>query len=503
MRAFVIGLALIVTGCIPKIDPGPALAVRALDPVPILAQPDAEAGNVYLTATVAAGSRYDAVGAEGLAALTARAMVDGGAGERTAEEVRDALYLTGNQVEVVVARDLVTFRLRCHRDQAALCVEVFGDVLAAPRFETEAVERLRTDALQRLEKGVFSNEEQLAQEVLDGWIFEAHPYGHPVSGRTGVLPLLDATSAQAFHRGHYVRASTVVGVAGAVDDALQEALASRLVGLGTTMTPDSPLQQPLPVDGRSLLVVESGTPVTGFRFGHPIEVGRDHEDFPALYLAMTAFGAHRQSFGTLFRELRGARGLNYGTYAYPEYFRERRGPAQQEQGVLRSQATFSLWIRPTSTDNGPFALKLAVAELEDLVADGLSEEAFADTQAYLLGAIPMLARDPGRRLAYAVEAAATDTPDLLELLPGMVLGLSRDDVNAALQRHIRPDDLRIVAVSGDPAGLVAALEGELATPVVYGTIEPDEAQAARDAEVAGLALELVSATVVPSEGLFR
>jgi zinc protease len=316
---------------------------------------------------------------------------------------------------------------------------------------------------------------------------------------------VDADDAAAFHRSHYVRESVVVGLAGAYDPLVRDTLVARLERLPTTRAPELVLQAPLPVQGRSLLAIDSATPVTGFRLGHPIGLTRNHPDWPAMVLALVALGDHRQSHGRLFRHLRTERGLNYGDYAYVEPFVQRGWGAMPEQGVLRRQPYFSLWIRPTSIDNGPFALKLALVELEEFVATGLLPEEFEDTRQYLLGRLPLSATDSGRRLAYTLDAVATGTPNPLEVLPGALRALTREQVNEAIGRHLRPADLRIVAVSGEAEALRTTIVEGIPTPIVYVDVQTTPEQAARDADVAdrrvGVAAE--QARVVPVEGIFR
>lgn len=472
----------------------------------VVLQLDDASPNIYLEAAVAAGSVHDPIGSEGLASLTAHAMLAGGAGDRDADAVREALYVTGNAPELVVGHETVSVRLRCHRDQADLCVDLFADMLVAPRFDADAVAQVREEATYAITDGLRSDEEHLAYQALDAWLFEAHPYGHPVEGRAGVLGTLDADDVRAFHAGHYVRSATVIGVAGAASHAQVHRLMGRMEALSPAMAPEVALFKPLAVQGRSLRFVETGTDVVGFRFGFPTTVSRAHPDYPALLLAFTALGAHRQSFGTLFRELRGKRGLNYGTYAYLEPFQERGNAALPEQGVQRRQSFMHLWIRPTSAENAPFALKLAIAEWEDFVAEGIDADTFEDVQAYLLGAVPLLAQSPGRRLAYAVEAEATGMPDPLVTWPAALAALTLDEVRAAVQRHVQADDLRIVGVGGGGQAVVDALLGAGPTPITYADgLEPEAEQVQRDAEVAAKRLGLTADRVVVREveGLFR
>lgn len=501
------GAIVLFAACAPKIDPGPVPAEKALAEVRLVALPEPSAPDVYFAAMVLAGSSSDPIGGEGTAELVARALTDGGAAARSSEEVREALFPTGNAFDVVVERDVASVRLRCHRDHAALCADLFADALVLPRFDDADVARLREDALRAVGEGLLADEEALGREVLDAVLYQGHPYGHPVSGRAGVLPLLDAAELRVFHRAHYVREAMVVGLAGGFDDATRAHLAERLLAVPPLRMPDRAMIRPPATEGRTLLAVDTGTPVTGFWLGHPIEVDRNHPDWAAMQVATTALGAHRQSFGRLFRALRSDRGLNYGDYAYVEPWLERGRSSAQEQGTLRRLNRFAVWVRPTGVENGPFALKLALDEVDRWVAAGLEAQEFEDVRSYLRASVPLMAPDPGRRMLYALEAALTGTPDAIELLPAALDALTHEQVNAAIARHVDLTDLRIVAVSGEAEALVAALTGAGPTPMTYadGAAPPAGSQAERDAAVAAKAVGIApeDATVVEAEGIFR
>jgi len=491
--------------CAPKLPPGPVPTEEADAPARLLYLPDADSPNVYIQAIVAAGSSWDDPGREGLAHLTARAMVDAGAGDLSGPELRDALYPTGNQLELVVDKEWVSLRLRCNVDHARLCVDRFADVLTAPRFADNDVIRLRDDAVYAVTDGLLADEEALGEAVFDAVLYEGHPYGHPVEGRAGVLPTLDATDTRRFHQAHYVRESVVAGLAGAADEELRAHFAERLSALPGEPRPDRVDMAPEPVPGGSLTVVQTGTEVTGFHIGHPIETDRNHPDWPALYVAMTAFGAHRQSFGRLFTAIRADRGLNYGAYAYVEPYVQQGWSPPPENGVLRRTNHFYMWLRPTSLANGPFAAKLARDELAELLESGLSDEELVEVRSHLKGAIPLLATDPGRRLAYALDAEISHTPNLLDHIPAHLDELSNDAIREAVRRHVSLDDLVVVAVTGDGEALRQRLLGDEPTPVEYADVTPDDEQAERDDRVAasGMGLDPSRVVILEADGVFR
>ena len=76
------------------------------------------------------------------------------------------------------------------------------------------------------------------------------------------------------------------------------------------------------------LLVEKPSAPTAISMGMTWDVRRGDPDFPALVVAVSALGEHRQgSAFRLFKELREVRGLNYGAYAYPEHFVQAPGSA--------------------------------------------------------------------------------------------------------------------------------------------------------------------------------
>ncbi len=496
---------LLVTGCVPHLDPGPIPALEAQAPVSVVTL-DPDGGQVvHMQAMVRAGSAFDPIGSEGLAHLTARSIIEAGAGERDSDQVRAALYPTGNQFGLVVSREWVSVRLECHVDHAELCVDLFTQALTAPQFDAGDVIRLREDAEQHVNEGLLASEEALGSEVFEASVYEGHPYGHPVEGRGGVLPGLSADDARAFHRTHFVRSAVWVGLGGQWSEALHDRLVEGLRPLPRSPAPELVLMSPPTVDGPSLVAVDVDTQVTGVHLGHAIRVDRNHADWPALTLGATILGAHRQSFGRLFQTIRTDRGLNYGDYAYAEPFVQRGWSTHPEQGVLRSQPYFQLWVRPTSVANGPFALKLAIDELERFIAEGPEPDEFEDVRAWLSSAVALWAQDSGRRLAYTLDARATGTPQLLDTLPDALSSLTPEQVTEAMQRHVHLDELVIVAVTGDADGFVSAVIEDDATPIVYGDVEPNDAQATQDTSISerDLGLDPKRAWVVPAQGVFR
>lgn len=510
----VLGLA---TACAPLPQRGPAAAAVAERPVALVTVPQG-GPTTWVQIAVRAGSAFDPVGKDGLASLSARLLREGGAGDRSPEDVDDLLYRLGTDVEVVVGKELVTIRTRALNEDLGELLPVVADMITAPARDGAALVRLRDEAADHLRKGLLESDEALGQEVFDTWLYEAHPYGHPVEGRAGTIDALDGEDVEAFLGSAYLRSAVTLGISGpaALPDGRIDPSApggDALVALRQSLStlPAAILDPPTPrrvpvVEGRELLVVEKPGSGTGIHFGHPTALHRAHPDWPAMLLAMTAFGEHRQSHGRLYRELRGARGLNYGDYAYIERFEQAGWSSDQETGTGRLQNPFTVWVRPTTVRNGPFALRGALALTEELVQDGLGEDEFTRVQEYLGGRLLLWAVDPGRRLGWALEAGAMGWPDPLATLPEQVAALDRATVNAALQEHLHPDDLRIVVVTPEGEDFAKAVSPDTTSLILYedGAAPPaDSEQARRDAAWSKLPVRLEASRVIPADGVLQ
>ena len=86
------------------------------------------------------------------------------------------------------------------------------------------------------------------------------------------------------------------------------------------------------------------------------------------------FGQHRSSNSYLYSRLREARGLNYGDYAYIEYFPRGMFQFAPDANLGRQLQIFQIWIRPVEPQNGLFTLRAALFEYDKLVRDGMPKK---------------------------------------------------------------------------------------------------------------------------------
>ena len=160
------------------------------------------------------------------------------------------------------------------------------------------------------------------------------------------------------------------------------------------------------------------------------------------------------SGGVLYDRIREQRGLNYGDYAYIEYFPRGMFQFEPSPNLARRSQIFQIWIRPVEPPNAKFALRLALYELDKLVKEGIPAGDFERTRGFLVKYANLLTRTKSAELGYAVDSLFYGIPNYNQYLKTGLARLTRDDVNRAIQRYLdRPNGRAIVAVSSDAEGL--------------------------------------------------
>lgn len=260
--------------CRPAIDPGPVRADLADAPVSVVLTP-ADTNHVLITARVRAGSAFDPVGREGVAALTAH-------------EVAQAATECST-VSVTVGLEAITFTTTAPIDAATACSGSLGNALVNPSPLTAHDRDTHAQALVSASIQVIPD---LSAQLVRERIYRAHPYGHAAAGRASVAQTVTDIELTAFHSRHYVRGTTVITLAGPGDLAAgQRAVADALLGLPRTLPADAPRQSPLLPEGRSFIVASSKTLPPTAAAGHALPLSPDDADWSVWLDAVSAFNA--------------------------------------------------------------------------------------------------------------------------------------------------------------------------------------------------------------------
>jgi zinc protease len=292
----------------------------------------------------------------------------------------------------------------------------------------------------------------------------------------------------------FTKANLTLGANGDVPDAMLRELQARLDALPAGLPVARPSIDPARLQGIDVEIVEKETRATAISFGFPIAVTRSHPDYAALSVARAWLGEHRASSGRLFQQIREVRGFNYGNYAYIEAFPRGMFQFFPDANIARQRQIFEIWIRPVVPVNAHMALRIAVAELEALVRNGLTQTQFDDTREYLMKNVYVMTARQDQQLGYALDSRWYGRGEFTETLRERLRRLNLRDVNSAIKRHLGAENLSIVIITKDAAGLREALVSNVFSPVTYDGDKPASLRE-EDQRIGALKLGIDSARV--------
>jgi len=428
------------------------------------------------------GSSSDTAGKEGLAQLAAAMVSEAGSKSMTTSEMNRALYPIAGVWSSQVDKDMTTITGSIHKDNWQKFFEVALPSLLTPGYRDEDFQRLKETQLNVLKQDLRNNnEEELGKERLQVNLFPGTSYAHPSLGTIAGLEAITIDDVKTFIAGNYTRGNLVVGISGDYPDAMLAQLQSDLAALpaGTKVAEGKKSlasiagHQP---QGLEVEIVQKDTRATAISMGFPIPVTREHPDFAALNIARAWLGEHRASSGQLYQRIREVRGLNYGDYAYIEFFTHPGAQFFPSPNVARRSQAFEIWIRPVVPANAHMATRLALFELQKLIDNGLSQEDFETTRDYLMKNMYLITATQDARLGYALDSWWFGMPEYTEAMRAQYAKLTRDDVNKAIKKYLSAKNLSVVIITKDAEGLRDQLLKDEPSSIKYDAPKPQLAE---------------------------
>ncbi|HKP36546.1 MAG TPA: pitrilysin family protein [Pyrinomonadaceae bacterium] len=424
------------------------------------------------------GAAADPQGKEGLASLTAAMLAEGGSRTRTYAEITDAMYPMATGFGWQVDKEMTVFSGTTHADNLEKYYGLIREMLLDPGFREDDFQRLKEEEINYLKNSLRGgNDEELGKEVLYTMIYPAdHPYGHQNVGAVSALEKMTVKDVRDFYQANYTRANLVMGLAGGYPADFPKRVDTDFAKLpaGTTDSSTVKLVQPKLEPGLKIKLVQRETRSTAVSLGFPIDVTRAAKDWPALAVVASYFGQHRSSNSYLYQRLREARGLNYGDYAYIEYFPRGMYQFQPDPNLGRRLQIFQIWIRPVEPQNGHFVLRAALYEYDKLIREGMSKEAFESTREFLSKYVNVLTSTQDAQLGYALDSRYYKLNDFPTYMREQLAKLTLEDVNRAIKQYLKSDAMRIAIVTKDAAGLRDAILSNKVSPMTYNAPKPKD-----------------------------
>ena len=381
-----------------------------------------------------AGSAYDPADKPGLATFVS-SLMDEGAGDLTSEAFKQALEARAIRIGASADRDYLTISMTTLEENADEAFRLLGLVLTRPRFESEAVERMRVALLSSLKQ----EDEQPSSVASKSWFatyFGTHPYAHSDSGTTSGVQSITIDDIKRFAADHMVRDRVKMSVAGDITDA---ELRRYVQQLSTAVPTRTVAAVPRAADARpssNTIPRNEPAPVAVFGFAGPMRLDAD---FIPTFVANYILGGGGFS-SRLMDEVRDKRGLTYGISTYI---------ADYKSSALIMGSVQSDKSRITT------ALDVTKSELARFARDGATAQELADAKTYLTGSYP-LGLDSNVKIARTLNAYQRQglTPDYVEKRNGLIQAVTLQQVNAMAKKWYDPSKL-VVVIAGTPDAAAA------------------------------------------------
>ena len=392
-----------------------------------------------------------------------------------------------------------------HKDNLDAWYELVRGQLLFPAWSEQDFERIKQQVTNAIRTDlVANNDEELGKEVLYEAIYtDGHPYGALNYGHTGDIESITLDDVKMFYEEYYTIANMTVGLSGGYPEAFPARVSNDLQKLdaGVKALLDAGAA-PL-IEGRHATIVEKETPGVAVSFGFPIDVKRGDPDWVALWLARSYLGEHRSFNSHLYQRIRETRGMNYGDYAYIEYFPRGMFQFHPDTNLGRQQQIFQVWIRPVRSNNDAhFATRVAMFEVRNLIENGMTESDFEATRAYLSKFVSLLTDGQSRQLGYAVDSQYYGIDDFASYVRDGLANLTLDDVNRVIRENLEMDNMQYVFITRDGEGLRQRLLADEQSPMTYDADLPQEVLD-EDKLIDNISIGFDSVTVVPANEVFN
>jgi len=446
-------------------------------PVSFIAKPSASSPLVDVAFLVHAGAGFDPGGKKGLATLTAAMLSDGGSAAKSIEEINEAMYPMAAGFNAQVDKEMTRLSGQVHKDNLENWYSLVRGQLLFPAWSEQDFERIKTHVTNAIRTDlVGNNDEELGKEYLYSSLYgDEHPYGSLNLGNVSDIESITLDDLKMFYREYYTISNITVGLSGGYPGSFPTTVSNDLQKLDAGVKALLDARSAPMLEGRQAVLIEKETPGVAVSFGFPIDIKRGDSDWVALWLARSYLGEHRSFNSHLYQRIREKRGMNYGDYAYIEYFPRGMFQFHPDTNLGRQQQIFQVWIRPVRSNNDAhFATRVAMHELDKLISDGMSESDFEATRSFLSKFVSLITDGQSRQLGYAMDSQYYQIDEFSNYVRDGLNKLTLDDVNRVIRENLSTENIQYVFITRDAEDLRSRLVADKASSMTYDADLPQD-----------------------------
>mgnify|MGYP000117109161 CR=1 FL=1 len=317
-----------------------------------------------------AGSLNDPDDMIGLGQLISNTM-DEGAADRDSQAFQKALEDHAIDLSFNSTRDHFTGKIKTIKRHADLAFELLRDAVQQPRFDEEAINRMRNANISRI-KSSQARANWMASRLMNDAYYGDHPYARNSGGTISGLEAVTAEAMRDFVKSKFGRNNLVLATAG--DMSADEAAAiidqvfsklpqnSDLKDISAVSPPAQPLQKAYKMDSPQS-VVQMAWPA----------FAKTDDDYHALRVLNHILGGGGFS-SLLMDEVREQQGLTYGIYSHP---------------VHMDYADYMVIESATAPESVAPMVQSVQDILTRLTQDNVTDQQLSEAKSYLIGSLPL------------------------------------------------------------------------------------------------------------------
>ena len=380
------------------------------------------------------GTALDPEDRQGLVRLLSNTM-DEGAGDLDSQSFQKQLSDRAITLLFSASRDGFGGDLKTLSRHKTEAFDLLRLALTDPRFDAEAVERMRQGNMTRIRSSL-GKPDWIAARILNDRAFEGHTYAMNSGGTLTSLPEITRKDLMDFKNTWLTKDRLLVSVVGDIDrEELGPVLDSIFSALPKTAPaktiPDFAVQNAGPP-----ALYKKDVPQTVMNMMLPA-FGREDPDYYALKVMNYIFGG--AGFGSrLMESAREKRGLTYGIYSDIENYRH----------------LDSLSIS-TSTKNESVGEMLALIseEMQNMKDRPVQDGELKDAKSYLTGSLPLSLASTDKIATVMLSLQIENLPaDYLDHYAAKINAVTAEDIQRTARRVLIPENMTSVLV-GQPENI--------------------------------------------------
>lgn len=310
--------------------------------------------------------------------------------------------------------------------------DLFAQALSAPRYDARVLRRIQDQAVQSLKQSE-SYPDFLTSRARADLNYPDHPYGKGARRTEASLRAVSVSDLRRFQRGFYAQNKAVVAIVGDINRQQADSLVNQILHRLPIRAQSSAQVPPVHVRGGQTRHVAFSGSQSSISLSLPV-FKRDNPDYFALMVGNYILGGGGFD-SRLMKVLRDEKGYTYGAGSSITPY--------AEKGPLTIAFT-------TERSNSKAALAAAKQVLADFVANGPSETELKQAQDHITGSFPLRFDSNDKLLGQILDIALHQRPnDWLDTYNDKIRALTTNDIRAAWQRHIQPDQMNVVITGGE------------------------------------------------------